>query len=590
MKAIGPIPLPVDINGTLKLKPVMEINGKFTVQGYQRGYRWGEEEVLQLLDDITASQGRDYCLQPVVVKRISDDNWELIDGQQRLTTLFLLVRALGETPPWTMDYKTRPGSTDFLRQPSAAHADENIDFHHIFAAHETIIKRLDDPHNSLDREAMLEALKKRVQVIWYEAADLDPVALFTRLNSGRIQLDDAELFKALLLSRLLPRAGCASDDEHLRVNEVAVHWDAIERDLRGRELWAFLAADRKCATHISLLLEIVSGVPVRDAAGSFRVFHALRKKVEKRTAHKVWAEVATLHERALGWYTKLEQFHRIGFLIAQASGEARDKVLREVASAAASKTHRAFDTWLTDQIRDKLKIADTKLESLRYENRADVQRLLLLMNVETMGQMNVETKGQQPIREARYPFADHHVADWSVEHIHAQQAPELNTLEQWNLWIGEHERAVKVGDDTDERAEKRAELLDSIKQWRNSVSSSSPLGEVFKDLARKILDFLAEPGDEASDDEMHGLGNLALLSRAENARLSNRAFGVKRRKIICQDRKGAYIPICTRNVFLKYYSDDEVPQLQYWGASDRKAYLKQIENVVGKYLTREIRS
>ena len=109
-----PTPL---IGGTLGFKPVMRITGKFTVPAYQRGYRWGKEEVGQLVDDIVANSEQNYCLQPVVVKRISDDNWELIDGQQRLTTLFLLVRALGETPPWTMDFMTRPGSTDFLGQP-----------------------------------------------------------------------------------------------------------------------------------------------------------------------------------------------------------------------------------------------------------------------------------------------------------------------------------------------------------------------------------------------------------------------------------------------------------------------------------------
>ena len=94
---------------------------------------------------------------------------------------------------------------------------------------------------------MLEALRKRVQVIWYEAADADPIELFTRLNSGRIQLEDAELFKALLLSRLL-----ASDDafNYLRTNEVAVQWDAIERDpAQARTVGVSRRGSRLCNAH-----------------------------------------------------------------------------------------------------------------------------------------------------------------------------------------------------------------------------------------------------------------------------------------------------------------------------------------------------
>jgi Protein of unknown function DUF262 len=469
MKTIASTPL---IGGTLEFKPVMKIRGKFMVPAYQRGYRWGEEEVSQLVEDIAANAEQDYCLQPVVVKALNDDNWELIDGQQRLTTLLLLVRALGETPPWTMEFETRPSSTDFIGDPCATRAGENIDFHHIFTAHKTIVRRLDSL-NSRDREAMHEALKERVQVIWYEApADAQSVELFTRLNSGRIQLDDAELFKALLLARLLAgdERDTADATDHLRANEVAVQWDSIERDLRRRNLWAFLAANRTCATHISLLLEIVADVRARDAAGSFRVFHALREKVEKGTAGEVWARVVSLHERALGWYADLEQFHKIGFLIAQAGGEARDEVLRKVATTAAHETRTAFRAWLTNQIRKELGVSDTELDTLRYDkDRTRAQRLLLLMNVETMGQMNVETKSQQLNREARYPFAAHHTLRWSVEHIHAQQAPELNRIKQWQAWIDEHKHAVEAVPDTDDRKgfarpDKTVDALDVLAQ------------------------------------------------------------------------------------------------------------------------------
>jgi len=81
--------------------------GRFVVPSYQRGYRWSEQEVGQLVDDIQSNVGRGYCLQPIVVERIDGasrnvDEWTLVDGQQRLTTLFLLVRLLGSKPSWTL--------------------------------------------------------------------------------------------------------------------------------------------------------------------------------------------------------------------------------------------------------------------------------------------------------------------------------------------------------------------------------------------------------------------------------------------------------------------------------------------------------
>jgi len=75
------------------------IRGQFFVPAYQRGYRWGRHEVDALLSDIYADGSRsptdNYCLQPIVVKqRTVEGEYELIDGQQRLTTLYLIYRYL----------------------------------------------------------------------------------------------------------------------------------------------------------------------------------------------------------------------------------------------------------------------------------------------------------------------------------------------------------------------------------------------------------------------------------------------------------------------------------------------------------------
>ncbi len=107
----------------LELRLVGNISGDFFIADYQRGYRW-KEEVEMLLNDISeVEEGKNYCLQPIVVKRVGD-KFELIDGQQRLTTLYLIQKFIQKYQPelpinYTLSYETRTNSKEFL---------ENLDF------------------------------------------------------------------------------------------------------------------------------------------------------------------------------------------------------------------------------------------------------------------------------------------------------------------------------------------------------------------------------------------------------------------------------------------------------------------------------
>ena len=99
----------------LEAKKVADIKGIFVVPDYQRGYRWGEQQVKTLLSDIwgaaIANKVVDYCLQPIVVKRLPAEGdvprYELIDGQQRITTTMLFLVAL-------RDLLEDPGLKDFI--------------------------------------------------------------------------------------------------------------------------------------------------------------------------------------------------------------------------------------------------------------------------------------------------------------------------------------------------------------------------------------------------------------------------------------------------------------------------------------------
>jgi hypothetical protein len=555
-------------SGILKILSVGDITGDFFVPAYQRGYRWGEHEVRQLLDDIRDSNGATYYLQPVVVKSRDDGSWELVDGQQRLTTLYLIFHYLKGThlpsavTNYSITYETREGSKAYLDHLSEAAAESNIDFFHMFRAY----RRIEEWFAKFEHRTTHEATRlygylfDHVKVLWYEAPkEVDSTDLFTRLNVGRIPLTDAELVKALLLSHGQPGPGHTD-----RALEIAAHWDGIERDLRVPEVWAFVTGEAAGeATHISLLLDTLAGGQRGRERPPFHTFETLRGPIEE-DPHGFWRDVVDLHSLVLGWYDDRDLYHKVGYLIAVG------RTFEDLVRLSGGKGRSAFEASLDDEIREHLGLTTSEVADLAYTSRktADV---LLLMNVETIRHMRDSSE--------RYSFRAHASGAWSLEHIHAQNAEPLNTVEQWTAWLKFHRNALADFPAPDEG--RRVALLERI----DEVLSAPVNQQSFSALAQEVTGLLS-PADE-TEDEVHSIANLALLGIRDNSALNHSVFEVKRREIIRRDKERSYIPACTRNVFLKYYTETGSQQLHFWSAADRRAYLAAIEEAVGPYLRSE---
>ena len=67
----------------------------YVIPLYQRAYAWKEKEITQLIDDICDCEGENYFLGSLIVDK-KENKFEVIDGQQRLTTLFLLLKCLNQ--------------------------------------------------------------------------------------------------------------------------------------------------------------------------------------------------------------------------------------------------------------------------------------------------------------------------------------------------------------------------------------------------------------------------------------------------------------------------------------------------------------
>ncbi|MBO7441131.1 MAG: DUF262 domain-containing protein, partial [Bacteroidales bacterium] len=124
----------------IELKSVSELLGmKFFIPSYQRGYKWRTKDVEYLIDDIAEikeDDNSDYCLQPIVVAQnwiqkicptcgqhidSVDEGYILVDGQQRLTTIWLIINWVKHTGfeiDWNycIEYQTRDTSNVFLKK------------------------------------------------------------------------------------------------------------------------------------------------------------------------------------------------------------------------------------------------------------------------------------------------------------------------------------------------------------------------------------------------------------------------------------------------------------------------------------------
>lgn len=558
---------------SLELKSVGDLSGTFFVPAYQRGYRWGEDEVVKLLNDIWDNKAPVYCLQPVVVKARTEGpgDWELVDGQQRLTTLYLVFRYMkiaglkNPDPPYSLEYQTRRASADYLRDPRDTEAAKsNIDFFHMQKAYSCIVKWFDQPsltptQKQFRADEFYGMLCRRVKIIWYEApGEVESTAMFARLNVGRIPLTDAELLKALLLG--------ANTADALRREEVAAQWDAIEHALHDEDFWAFVTnakADQYPA-RIELLFALLAHVDPLARRVRYQTFDELQRQVEANRS-AFWAEVLALFAQLREWYEDRGLYHKVGFLIAE--GES----LRALLDEARDKPRSALRSSLDTRIQKRLALTEDDLLDLRYDaDRKRCERVLTLANVEAVRALSESTE--------RYPFRAHKRARWSLEHIHAQHAEGLTKKAQWDAWLVAHRDALDALPMDDNE---RTKLKQRIDEARPTLTR-----ETFETLAEDVSAHFHR-SDGQQDDDLHGLGNLALLDGTHNSALNNAAFEVKRQRILALDKAGAYIPLCTRRVFLKYFTNADAQQVHFWSPQDRAAWLDAIVAILKPYLSPE---
>lgn len=578
----------------LELISIFELLTKdFFIPSYQRGYRWKKRQVLDLLEDILEFQKKDkekgefYCLQPIVVTR-TNDSWEVIDGQQRLTTLYIILSYLEDarkimfntTNKHSISYETRENSDYsskiFLEKINNISNlnNDNIDFYHISNAY-LIIKEWFEK-NQINKADFLNTLLKidirdnkdkanNVKFIWYEVETKDKNEaknIFTRINMGKIPLTNAELIKALFFIN-----GEQTIKEREKYQQkIAYEWDNIENSLQNNNFWFFLNKGHTVRpTKIEFIFDLIAdkhkkqvSIEINKSIDNYYTFYIFNYLINenKKTKDELWDEIKTYFRTFEEWYNNNEYYHLIGYLIHI------EKQIKDILVLANNKSKSEFKNALIELIKNDLR-KDFEyhnfngLTELSYpEHNKTITNILLLFNLITT--MNS--------RYSKFPFGRYINENWSLEHIHAQNSEELRTDNQ------------------------RKQLLNEQKLFFENINDNEILKKINETLEKQLIEYdeftelQNEIFEKYSDDiNVHSINNLALLATDDNSALSNNIFPIKRDRIIELDEKGSFIPICTKNVFLKYYTKD-VTQSVKWTEKDRKAYLNEITNVLKDFL------
>lgn len=475
------------------------LNYDFNIPEYQRGYRWEKKQVADLLNDLKdfidrrsenlIKEKEFYCLQPIVVYKIGDNHYDVIDGQQRLTTLYLILQALKNTIEENCDtqtiyqigyskYKDDPLEEDYLNSNGFLNDDEKqyltadnffirqayVEIHKWFINN----KRCRVPFaqmlmNNDSNSTLPDEDKKDLRVIWYETTsgnkdsydkvqlEKDSIEIFNRLNYGKIKLTDTELIKALIL-----QSDCYAGDKHASMeqwtNKVAADWDNMEKKLHDPYFWSMLNAveDTNNPSHIGFILSFVANDIYEEKSkdenfkniknNSHFDYVVIDRWLSQQKCNReelvkgLWDRVMNVFSLFESWYEDLEIYHRIGLLVLfyERSKDRDNKVnilIREL-YGLRSLSKSAFIEVLREKIQSVVKITskdkDKNINTLKTINYLDNSDEI----IKILELVNVIDHLRKPNDEGRFPFhlfKKYNVT--SLEHIHPQNIVDMSFKE-----------------------------------------------------------------------------------------------------------------------------------------------------------------
>lgn len=379
----------------ISLKSIVDFengNINFYIPSYQRGYRWKIQQVCQLIDDIDAFTPTEstpfYFLQALaVVKDVENKRVNVVDGQQRITTLKLI---LGE------DSAELP--IGYAREANRA-----LDLHFKNMAKNVIEEKLGGI-GSKRRTEFCKKIKECCKFLYYEVDKAKELSTFNDLNSGKIPAKDSELVKCVMLT-------LGNDESSDITNARANEWDEIERKLNDNSFFSFFTPKGTWREddRMTVLLRYAGLKSTKQEEEVFPFLTIILDELKTRSRMTIWKMVYSVFYRLLEWYNDPLMYHAFGTVVHQKNNkDINSKTRKEILEAIE-------------------KMAEYKPKEDDYSKGGD-----MLFNYLLLGNVAFCWK-RWPYR---YSFEKHRKVDaWSLEHIFARNQKNLSE-EELKDWLG----------------------------------------------------------------------------------------------------------------------------------------------------------
>lgn len=560
----------------------------FHIPAYQRGYKWAtgpNGAVTVLLNDLWHAfekQEDEYYLQYITVKplQLADGyhHLEVIDGQQRITTLSILLSVLNLLQADTgdsdniacnkLDYAIRVNFFDefiYAQEKLSEVVDTNWDefiaedrerldrqdIYYLYGAVKECDKFFADKTKLLhDFKAYLF---KHVKLIVNSVEQhIVSETVFKNLNSNKVPLSEVELIKALFITRV-GRDKVKSSDSHFReVMEVRLGlsrtWEDIQQWAQSSAIASFYFDDKHEPLHELLkLTALVMGAKLTELSstqlGSHPLFNFFSKQHSIQDGFKF---LISTQERLKDWFDTDEIYHLIGFCRFTKNSEF--KRLNFLKECLALPTKVALTSYLRSKKSELLFGKNAELDNraaliknLKYgDDDKQIHAVLLALSVFPKNLTR------------RFDFDSFKRQDWSLEHIF----PQTPEGKGHNLTDDEKDNIRNILNQENEEVEA---LL-------QQASRTTDEQKVYVDAIR-------------TTGTLDSIGNMCLLTGGANSALGCLFFDGKRQKILELIQQGNFVPKHTFDVFAKMIKGLDV-DLKQWSKTDIDAHEQHIANTI----------
>jgi len=571
-----------------------ESKAYFNIPEYQRGYKWKPLHVQKLLVDINNFQpegNKFYCLQNITI--VPDKTlpaFSVVDGQQRLTTLVVLLSYLGKKdlvkskvrfPTKSIREQTNNFINDVIigHEGMIANQDwdafikahkhfDHQDIFYLFSAYQTIANWFKE--YKIDADEFALKLLNSVRIIVNNISnDAREEKIFGNLNSKRIPLDGADLVRAILITRVAYEEGMreGTDIKNIvRVNErrVRIGWELDEIN----NWWNRENVKSYFKRFISIKSDEISEgnklfkddrFPINNLLLLFAEKNGKKKlslefiEEKNNNALELYKEIIKLHSTLKDWFLDRQVYHYLGFLFSQSKikfedvWESWDKNCR---------TRKDFITFLINNMRDVILKSD-EIFNLDddginwYDQEQDkLIKILILLDVIWSVKENL----------AFLPVSAFEKYGNDIEHIFPQNPKEIKDKKGYIEFLNKY-----VLDKPDHKI---------IENFENRVDDL--------DFQEKIENFIAK---HTSEIKIHSIGNLVLLNSSKNRSIGNSPYAKKRAALVDDINRGTFMRPHTLKVFVRYFDTGkkEHPDTAHWTNIDIEANTKAIEKTINSF-------